>query len=404
VPKWFDKRLEFSPAANVQHLVQSIELARAAYTTDAPATPFGLFCRHYADIGTTAASAGLTELSAAFGQAVIDRAVIDAVCRALEVSFFDGVRANIFGIGDTPLAADLHGWNWNAWLAQLRPLRRIDVRHTVGLLDEIETLHYADDGLPVSLPAVVERYGHRYFKIKLGGTPVKDLERLRSVLVVLSAHAGETRYTLDANEQYADLDALRELLRGLQDLAPPLYLEQPLPRELSLAPALLSLHSPVPLLMDEADGTLDAFVHARECGWSGVSSKGCKGIYKSLLNRARCERWNREHGRSRYFMSAEDLTCQAGVSLQQDLALAALLGLTHSERNGHHYGDGLVSAPAAERKAFLTAHPDLYDNAAHLRIRAGALQLDSLFNPGFAHGADPDFTALQPLASAAALL
>src|SRR5882672_6308587 len=404
VPKWFDKRREFSPAANVQHLVQSVELARAAYTNDAPATPFGLFCRHYADIGTAAAAAGLTELSAAFGQAVIDRAVLDAVCRLFELSFFAGARANIFGLGDTPLATDLHGWNWNAWLADLQPLRRIDVRHTVGLLDEIETMNYADDGLPVSLPAVIERYGHRYFKIKLGGSPADDLERLRSVLAVLGERGGEIRYTLDANEQYADLDALRELLRGLQGLAPPLYLEQPLPRESSLAPSLSSLQSPVALLMDEAGGTLDAFVRARECGWSGVSSKGCKGLYKALLNRARCERWNREHGRSRYFMSAEDLTCQAGVSLQQDLALAALLGLTHSERNGHHYGDGLVSAPAAERKAFLTAHPDLYDNAAHLRIRAGALQLDSLFNPGFAHGADPDFTALQPLASAAALL
>jgi len=99
VPKWFDKRPECSPAANVQHLVQSVELARAAYKNDAAATPFGLFCRHYTQIGTAAASAGLTELSAAFGQAVIDRAVIDAVCRALEVSFFDGARAK-------------HLWHW----------------------------------------------------------------------------------------------------------------------------------------------------------------------------------------------------------------------------------------------------------------------------------------------------
>ena len=47
----------------------------------------------------------------------------------------------------------------------------------------------------------------------------------------------------------------------------------------------------------------------------------------------------------RYFMSAEDLTTQAGVAVQQDLALATLIGATHVERNGHHYVDGMTGAP-----------------------------------------------------------
>jgi len=200
---------------------------------------------------------------------------------------------------------------------------------------------------------------------------------------------------------------LERLLQGLRDLPRPLYIEQPLPREASLALTLNSLRSPAPLLMDEADGTLEAFVQGREVGWSGVSSKGCKGLYKALINRARCDRWNGECGEARYFMSVEDLTCQAGVSLQQDLAVAALLGLTHGERNGHHYGSGFGSAPTFESRAFATAHADLYEFAAgspRLRIRAGAVALESLFKPGFAHGADPDITTLQPLATGAALL
>ncbi len=36
------------------------------------------------------------------------------------------------------------------------------------------------------------------------------------------------------------------------------------------------------------------------------------------------------------FLSGEDLTCQAGLAVQQDLALVSLLGLSHVERNGHH--------------------------------------------------------------------
>ena len=56
-------------------------------------------------------------------------------------------------------------------------------------------------------------------------------------------------------------------------------------------------------------------------------------------------------------MSAEDLTTQAGLSVQQDLALVALLGLAHVERNGHHYVDGLADAPAHESSGFAAGAP-----------------------------------------------
>ena len=64
----------------------------------------------------------------------------------------------------------------------------------------------------------------------------------------------------------------------------------------------------------------------------------------------------------RFFISAEDLTCQAGLGVQQDLALGALIGVTHAERNGHHYVDGFADTPTAEAQAFLADHPDLYFN------------------------------------------
>ena len=190
-----------------------------------------------------------------------------------------------------------------------------------------------------------------------------------------------------------------------------LYLEQPLARDASLDPALRSLDPSVPLLIDEADGSLDAFPRAVEYGWRGVSSKSCKGLYKALVNRARCEQWNanaqQEGLPARWFMSAEDLTCQAGLSVQQDLALLALLGLSHSERNGHHYGDGFGDAPMHEAQAFAAAHAEMYDTRSgrpRVHISNGQIAIDSLARPGFAHGADPDWTTLRPLADATALV
>jgi hypothetical protein len=158
----------------------------------------------------------------------------------------------------------------------------------------------------------------------------------------------------------------------------------------------------MPLLIDEADATLDSFPRALACGYRGVSSKSCKGLYKSLVNAARCALRNTAAGATRCFVSAEDLTTPAGLAVQQDTALAALLGVAHVERNGHHYIDGFAGAPSAEQQAFLAAHPDLYAASpgnVRLAIHEGSLDLRSLGAPGFASAVLPDFATLAPLAN-----
>jgi hypothetical protein len=123
-------------------------------------------------------------------------------------------------------------------------------------------------------------------------------------------------------------------------------------------------------------------------------------LYKSILNAARCAAWNREAGEARYFMSAEDLTTQAGLSVQQDLALVNLLGIAHVERNGHHYVNGMAAQPAHEQADFLSAHPDVYERshgAVRLKIRDGRIALGSLSCPGYASAAMPDFDAMRAL-------
>ena len=95
-------------------------------------------------------------------------------------------------------------------------------------------------------------------------------------------------------------------------------------------------------------------------------------------------------------MSAEDLTTWPGVSVQQDLALVSLLGMTHVERNAHHFIDGMSSPRRASRRPSSRAHPDLYEHKdgqpARLKAPGGKLALGSLNVPGFAVGAEMDFT------------
>ena len=108
-------------------------------------------------------------------------------------------------------------------------------------------------------------------------------------------------------------------------------------------------------------------------------------------------------GGTKLVMSAEDLTTWPGVSVQQDLALVSLLGMTHVERNAHHFIDGMSFAPEAEQKAFVAAHPDLYEKQdgkpARLKARGGKLALGSLGVAGFAVGADMEFSSMKPMAS-----
>ena len=173
------------------------------------------------------------------------------------------------------------------------------------------------------------------------------------------------------------------------------FIEQPIKRQHALAASVGSLAKERPVIIDESDDSLDAFPRARELGYRGVSSKTCKGVYKAIINAARCAAWG-----PAYFMTGEDLTVQAGLALQQDLALVSLLGLTHVERNGHHYVNGMAGLPDEEQAAFLRAHPDLYERshgAVRLRITNGQLAIASLDGTGYASGAMPDWRQMRAM-------
>ena len=99
-------------------------------------------------------------------------------------------------------------------------------------------------------------------------------------------------------------------------------------------------------------------------------------------------------------MTGEDLTIQAGLALQQDLALVSLLGLSHVERNGHHYVNGMAGLPGEEQDAFLSAHGDLYERshgAVRVKIRGGELAIGSLDCAGYASRALPKFESMRTM-------
>jgi hypothetical protein len=168
----------------------------------------------------------------------------------------------------------------------------------------------------------------------------------------------------------------------------------------AVEPALRALGRDKPVIIDEADGWVSAFEEAIALGYRGVSHKNCKGIYKSLHNLALAALHNARRRRAELFLSAEDLSNLPVVPLQADLASVALLGITHVERNGHHYFRGLGHLSEAEKTAALAAHPDLYERRGgevFLRITKGTLACASLQVPGMGFAALPDMAAMTPV-------
>lgn len=403
VPKWFDKNPALTPAQNVDQLRGSIRVATAA--SREPSAPMTLFAAARLNEMETARRLPGNPLAAGFGPSLIARAALDAYCRLAGFSFFEAVSRNLIGIGGPMLPGDIGADAVSAVLAGFRPAGSISARHTIGLLDPItesEIVDPVDDGLPQSLEAVIARYGNRWFKIKLSGAVDADIDRLARIAAALD-HLPDYRVTVDGNEQFTAVDELAALLVRIAAMprlsrlrAAIAFVEQPFSRAITMETPLGDLAAQLPFLIDESDDGDGAFARARRLGYTGVSSKTCKGIYRSLMKAIRI----RTGGVSGLFLSGEDLTCQAGLAVQQDLALVSLLGLSHVERNGHHYVAGMQGAPQAEKVRFAAAHSDLYEQGRDgplLSIRDGRIAIASLGGVGYASGALPDFGSMKPL-------
>lgn len=384
VPKWFSKNPETSHDDDRAALEASARRAFDVMKEDAAQTAFDHWLRAQRTLVETETSDD--PLVAMFGVALIEKAVIDGICRSRAQSFFEALDADTFALRFGEIDERLDGWR----ATELGPrAAHTKLRHTVGLVDDLERSSRSsadpDDGHPATLVADIEAYGLDCFKLKVSGDGAADIERLERIARLTPP---ASTFTLDGNEQYGDPSALADVLDTLEergecsDLVRNIVsIEQPVSRRATFDPAtrpgIARLSERAPVIIDEADATLDAYPRARELGYGGVSMKACKGVFRALLNRARID----VDGTG--FQSAEDLTNLPTLPLLQDLAVVSALRLPHVERNGHHYFRGSDHLKSAEREHLLRFHPDLFDPDGRLRIASGSISLASLDRPGF---------------------
>lgn len=411
--KWFDKRPEKTPRDNIQDLLDALNAALDIATQAGSGSVFALWQQLDGGVHEHTRSVGFNDLGASFGVAMLERAMMDGLARAKGLTLHKLLRGSALGLEPASIFAELAGRSLADCLPDA-PLEQLAIRHTVGMVDpltatDLDPNNRPDDGLPETLEDYIRADNLQYLKVKLGGDVEADCARLEAIGQIMTRADRPIQFTLDGNEQFKNLDAFADFMsamRGSKNIAAmldqALFVEQPVDRVATFAnpPAKTVLAEiGLPLLIDEADGRTAAFHDAMALGYRGVSHKNCKGVIKTLLNAMLVAKRNEEIGEPRYFQSAEDLTCMPVLSLNADLALVSALGITHSERNSHHYFAGLGHLSQREREAALAAHPDLYssdEGVARLKTHSGYLSTRSTNLVGFGTDLAPDMDAMTP--------
>jgi len=407
-PKWFDKDPAKDYEENVDDLLFAAKAAANGYADAGRSAVefFAIWQQGYAAALTAGDERGLNHLTSSHGSTLMERALIDATGRALDLSYHELLRDNVLALDLGALHDRLRGV-LPAQALVSEPLSTIHVRHTVGLADpircgDIAATERLEDGLPQALEQYIGEQGIRYFKVKVNGDLPADIARLEEIASLLDTQAGDYSLTLDGNEQYRDMDSFLQLLDVIERKHANfwqriLYIEQPLERsvalDLGLADGIGAAAAKKPMLVDESDGDIDTFARAIDLGYTGVSSKACKGLIKAVANAALADVLDA----GRYFLTGEDLMNLPVVPLHQDLTHLAALGIAHAERNGHHYVRGLAHLSQRERQACLEQHGDMYSelgDLAALHIRAGQLEIASLQRPGLGVGAGFDTASM----------
>ena len=377
-PKWFTKDPKTTYRADLAQMLEVIRHAcDAAVAVGAQASVFDLWRETYSVQKLWAAERKLPPLLWGFGVSMIERAAIDALCRATQTTFAAAVQTNALGMRLGEIYPELAGApeSYLAW----PPRAEIEVRHTVGLSDpltkaDIPAGEAVNDGLPQTLEECVRAAGLTHFKIKLSGDVDHDRARLRALAELLERETPGCRFTLDGNENYRAVEpfaALWEQLRADAVIARFLdgliFVEQPLHRDVALAAEttkqLLAWKERPPIIIDESEGEVGTLAVALAGGYAGTSHKNCKGVMKGIANACLIAHRREAEPSRELHLSGEDLT-NVGLALLQDLAVVATLGIAHAERNGHHYFAGLEQFPPGFQKAMLAAHSDLYETHA----------------------------------------
>ena len=407
--KWFDKNPALSDAQNQDQLRKSIEVAAAAYREAPSSTAFDLYADNYRYQLRAGRELGLPPLVAGFGNALVDRGVLDAVCRLLGVSFWTAMRSNLPGMVAHPIIPDL---------GALR-LQRLPRRPAAGAAASRRATPSAwstRSRRPTSRPARASTTACPRRSTRSSRPTASAASSSRSAATAAptstgwcasppcsTASPGRCTSPLDGNEQYEDVDGVLELWSAieaepaLQQLcAATLFIEQPIKRAGRARRGASRRWRGKAGDHRRVGRRARRLRAARALGYMRRFVQGLQGLLQVDRSTSRAAGSGTRRTAARYFMSGEDLTTQAGLSRAAGPGPGRPARPRPCRAQRPPLRRRLRRPPHGESAAFLEAHPDLYheaDRRVRLTHRAAAgIALGSLECPGFGSAVVPDLS------------
>src|SRR6267143_1134207 len=154
-PKWITNDDSRPIQARIDELLKMIGSALHLSAGVSGESIFELWQHIYSGQSAAAKGRSGSWLLVQFGTSLVERALIEAFCRAQRRPFWQLVRENVLGLRLAKLHAEL-GERTPAEFLPETPLDSLVVRHRVGISDpltddEIDPTNRAEDGLPQSL-------------------------------------------------------------------------------------------------------------------------------------------------------------------------------------------------------------------------------------------------------------
>ena len=260
-------------------------------TSSSSRTAFGHAAAHYHPLLAAGETLGLNALAAGYGPALVDRAILDALCRVMGLSFNVAIRGNAPGI-DGSLTADLAGFDldpaarvlivfgpvtrWGCWTrsAGMMPLR-------------------AADGLPQTLEQSSKRTGTAT-SAQLGGNQSRTSPPDQASPWLSDCRSTPSRST--ATSSFADVATIAEFWRraaatpSLARLTASTFVSGTTVASRARFETDVSQRASKVLLID--DPTRRSMYPRRARSATRCPSKSARAL-QIVANAARCALWNR---------------------------------------------------------------------------------------------------------------
>src|SRR5688572_23499777 len=170
-PKWFTKNPDTTFEQDLPEMLDVIlhATAAAAAIARSPIGFFDLWRELEREQSSWAAARGIAPLLAHLGVSLVERAVLEGLCRLAGEPLHRLLAGDALGLRLGDVYPELGGMHPRD-VVRARPLDNCFVRHTLGLSDaltasDIPPEDRVVDGLPQDLEASIRAYGLRYFKV-----------------------------------------------------------------------------------------------------------------------------------------------------------------------------------------------------------------------------------------------